>query len=74
LDAIVSIDNRHAAYAALGFNPCIVVPMGYKNDGQPTGLTFIGQQGSDSNLLMLAHAFEIRSGYRKPPKLTVKTE
>jgi amidase len=74
LDAIVSIDNRHAAYAALGFNPCIVVPMGYKNDGQPTGLTFIGQQGSDSNLLKLAHAFEIRSGYRKPPKLTVKTE
>jgi amidase len=72
LDVIVSIDNRHAAYAALGFNPCIVVPMGFKNDGQPTGLTFIGQSGSESTLIMIAHAFEIRSGYRRAPELNVE--
>ena len=33
LDAVLSINNYHAAYAAIAFYPCLTVPMGYSELG-----------------------------------------
>jgi len=68
LDAILSINNYHANYAAVAEYPAITVPMGYSNDGKPKGLTFIAERLREKQLLELAYAFEQASKSRKPPK------
>ncbi|MGB7395327.1 MAG: amidase family protein, partial [Pricia sp.] len=35
LDAILSINNYHAGYAAIAKYPALTVPMGYQEDGEP---------------------------------------
>jgi amidase len=68
LDAIVSLSNYHAAYAALARVPCLTVPGGYRPDGSPVGITFIGPPLSESALLSMGHAFELRTAKRKLPE------
>ena len=41
LDAVLSINNYGAGYAAAAHNPCLTVPMGFRKNNQPAGLTFI---------------------------------
>ncbi len=67
LDAILSINNYHAAYAAVALYPCLTMPMGYKPTGEPIGLTFIGKPFQEATLLKLARAFEIKNPVRKSP-------
>ncbi len=67
LDAILSINNYHSAYAAVALYPCLTVPMGYKPSGEPIGLTFIGLPFQEAKLLQLARAFEIKNPIRKSP-------
>lgn len=43
LDAILSINNYHAGFAAVAEYPAITVPMGYTDNGAPKGFTFIGR-------------------------------
>jgi amidase len=68
LDAILSINNYHAAYAAVAKYPALTVPMGYKSNGEPVSLTFIGQQFKEASLLQLGAAFEKASKVRKIPE------
>lgn len=68
LDAVLSINNFHAGYAAVAKYPAITVPMGYKKSGEPIGLTFIGKQFQERKLLELAAGFEAVSKARKAPK------
>lgn len=65
LDAILSINNYHAGYAAVAEYPAITVPMGYTGEGVPKGLTFIGK--SEKWLLDLAYMYEEISKQRKAP-------
>ncbi|MBC2839193.1 amidase [Robiginitalea sp. SC105] len=58
LDAVLSVNNRHAGYAALARYPALCVPMGYRADGEPAGLTFIGMVYREKPLLELGLAFE----------------
>lgn len=58
LDAVLSINNYHAGYAAVAKYPAITVPMGYTNANQPKGLTFIGAPLSEKRLLEFAYIFE----------------
>lgn len=58
LDAVLSINNYHAGYAAVAKYPALTVPMGYKESGEPVSLTFIGKQFSEANLLRIGKAFE----------------
>ena len=67
LDAVLSINNFHASYAAVAKYPALTVPMGYKNSGEPIGLTFIGKPFTESNLLRMGRAFEQEFKARKAP-------
>lgn len=68
LDAVLSINNRHAGYAAVAKYPALTVPMGYKATGEPINLTFIGKQFQEDQLLRLGRAFELMVPARKAPE------
>lgn len=68
LDAILSINNYHAGYAAVAKYPALTVPMGYKEDGEPVSLTFIAGQFEEDKLLQLGKAFEAATKVRKMPE------
>jgi len=67
LDAVLSINNYHAGYAAVAKYPAITVPMGYTLENQPKGLTFIGKPFTEEQLLQFAYIFEKTSKRRKTP-------
>ncbi len=67
LDAILSINNYHAGYAAVAKYPALTVPMGYKTNGEPIGITFIAKQFHEPELLALGRAFEVATNSRKLP-------
>jgi len=68
LDAILSINNRGAGYAAAAKYPCLTIPMGYLENGDPMGLTFIARPFEEDKLLKIAFAFEQATKMRKSPK------
>ena len=67
LDAILSINNYHAGYAAVAEYPALTIPMGYKPNGEPESLTFIGKPFSEAHLLRIGKAFEDLTHSRKIP-------
>lgn len=67
LDAVLSINNYMAGYAAVAKYPALTVPMGYTKENQPMGLTFIASGGSEAQLLQLGYAYEQLSAKRKTP-------
>ncbi|NNE14451.1 MAG: amidase [Saprospiraceae bacterium] len=69
LDAVLSINNYHAGFAAVAKYPCLTVPMGYKESGEPISLTFIAKPFKENELLKLGFAFEKGSKVRKGPGL-----
>ena len=69
LDAILSINNFHAAYAAAAHYPCLTVPMGYRKSGIPSNLTFIGPSYSENNLFQYGYSYERLTRKRIPPNL-----
>ena len=68
LDAILSINNYHAGYAAVAKYPALTVPMGYKPSGEPISLTFIAPAFHESLLLRLGKAFEAVTKARRIPE------
>ena len=42
--------------------------MGYADDGEPRGLTFIGRPFTEAALLKMGHAFERATQARVPPR------
>ena len=68
LDAVLSINNYHAGYAAVAKYPALTVPMGYKTTGEPISLTFIGKQFTEAELFRLGAAFEKEFQARVTPK------
>jgi len=68
LDAILSINNYHAGYAAVAEYPALTVPMGYKETEEPVNLTFIGKPFTEADLLRLGAAFEKEFQSRKMPE------
>lgn len=68
LDGFLSINNYHAAFAAVAEYPAITVPMGYANKGVPKGLTFIAKRLQEKQLLEWAYVYEQASKARVAPK------
>lgn len=68
LDGIISINNYHAAEAAVAEYPALTVPMGYTAEGVPKGLTFISTPLSELSLLQWAFSYEQASKMRVAPK------
>jgi amidase len=67
LDGFLSINNYHAAFAAVAEYPALTVPMGYTKEGEPKGLTFIGGRLQEKLLLEWAFVYEQASKARKVP-------
>ncbi|MGM0581071.1 MAG: amidase family protein [Bacteroidota bacterium] len=67
LDAILSINNWSAGYAAVAHHPALTVPMGYEKSGQPKGITFVAEPFSEEKLLKIAYAFEKKTKAREIP-------
>jgi len=67
LDAVLSINNWSAGYAAVAHHPALTVPMGYEKSGQPKGITFIAEPFSEEKLLKIAYSFEKRTKAREIP-------
>ncbi|MBL7472705.1 amidase family protein [Robertkochia sediminum] len=68
VDAFLSINNYSAAYAALAKYPALCMPMGYRESGEPVGLTLIGLPYTEPELLQLGYAVEKELQARKIPK------
>ena len=68
LDAVLSINNYHAGYAAAAHNPALTIPMGLRENNEPAGLTFISKSNSEQTLYELGHYFESNFSGRVPPK------
>ena len=67
LDAVLSINNYHAANAAVAYYPGLTVPMGYYANGEPAGLTFFAPSHEEERLLGLAAAYEAATKQRRAP-------
>ena len=67
LDAILSINNYHAGFAAVAKYPCLTIPMGYEKTGEPLNLTFIAKPFEELQLLQMGYAFEQLTKSRKLP-------
>ncbi len=68
LDVILSINNWNAGNAAAANYPCLTVPMGYRETGQPVGITFISRPFEEEMLLKIGYAFEQATKMRKLPR------
>jgi len=68
LDGILSINNRHAGFAATARNPALTVPMGYRESGEPVGLTIIVRGFQLPLAFQIAYAFEALQPARKGPE------
>ncbi|MDX1661240.1 MAG: amidase [Gemmatimonadota bacterium] len=53
-------------------HPCVVVPNGFRDDGTPVSLSFVGNLYRDDAALLLAHRYQRASDYhlRRPAKFT----
>ena len=69
LDAVLSINNYHAGYAAVAKYPALTVPMGYRETGEPVSLTFIAKPFEEQKLLQLGYAFEQATRIRQMPEM-----
>ena len=68
LDAVLSVNNYHAGYAAVAHNPALTVPMGLRENNEPAGLTFIGKSNNEQILYELGYYFELNFSGRIPPE------
>lgn len=68
LDFVLSINNWNAGNAAAANYPCLTIPMGYKESGEPINLTFISRPFKEDELLKVAYAFEQATQVRKMPE------
>lgn len=58
LDAVLSINNYHSGFAAVGLHPCLAIPMGLQETGEPKGMTLISSPYSEKKLLEIGIAVE----------------
>ena len=69
LDAVLSINNYNAGQAAAAKYPAITVPMGYAQNGEPKGLTFIAKPYRETQMYSYVKLYEEASAQRILPEL-----
>ncbi len=74
LDAVLSINNYHAGQAAVAMYPAITVPMGFRDSGEPAGLTFITKSEKEKLLYKLALDYENAVQAREASKIYRQNE
>jgi amidase len=71
LEMLVAIGMPfYVSYPAAGY-PAVIIPAGYRDSGEPVGLTFIGGFLGERALLRAAFSFEQRVWVRRAPELSV---
>jgi amidase len=68
LDALVDLNNYGTIAYAMSGLPAVSVPTGYRDSGEPVGLTFWGRYLQDPELIALAYSYECITKARKAPK------
>ena len=69
IEAIISISNELSGiYAPAGY-PAITIPSGYRESGEPYGLTLIGPENSDGLLIEFGYGYEVNTNHRQVPVL-----
>ena len=68
LDAVLSLNNAHAGFAAVAKYPALTIPMGYTAEGEPRSLTLIGKQFQEGKLYRLGAPIESLLQARKTPE------
>ncbi len=58
LDVLLSLNNFHAGVAALANFPALTIPIGYRDNGRPVGLTLIAPSFRDQDLIDVGAEFE----------------
>jgi Asp-tRNA(Asn)/Glu-tRNA(Gln) amidotransferase A subunit family amidase len=50
-------------------HPAVIAPNGFRDDGTPVSITFLGRLYNDSDAISLAHHYQLASGFhdRRPP-------
>ncbi|MGB4957963.1 MAG: amidase, partial [Saprospiraceae bacterium] len=61
--------NYHAGIAAVARFPCLTLPMGYKENNEPQGLTLIAWPYQEAKLLKVAYQIEKLGSFRKLPEM-----
>ncbi len=65
------IASLNTSVTNLTGNPCVVVPHGFNEKGNPTSLTFIGKLFGEAEMLALARAYQNATGWHlKHPALS----
>lgn len=72
LDALVSIGSELSKIYAPALCPAVTVPSGYKVNGEPFGVTFVGLKYDDTSLLSTAYSYEKNTQHRVIPKFRDK--
>ena len=67
-DVFVSVDNSMAGVAAAAHFPALSVPMGYREDGEPSNITFISRSNNEQLLYNVAYLFEKNFKRREVPE------
>ncbi len=67
-DAFLSINNYHAAIAAVAHAPCLTLPAGKRPNGEPFNLTLIGESLGEKRLFEIAWILESILGKREIPE------
>jgi amidase len=70
LDAVIFPMSNGSDIGARAGYPTIIVPAGYREDGHPVGISFLGRAWSEGKLIQIAYAFEQASKFRRPPALS----
>ena len=67
-DVFVSVDNSMAGIAAAAHFPALSVPMGYRENGEPSNITFITRSNNEQLLYNVAYLFEKNFKRREAPE------
>lgn len=68
LDAILSINNFDAGYAAVAHYPALTLPMGFTDEGEPKGITIIAPSNHEEVIYNIAAGIEKSLDARTLPK------
>jgi amidase len=69
VDIILIHGNMLAPINASAGFPALTMPAGYRETGEPIGITMIGDYLDDPKLISIAYAFEQAANLRKDPVL-----
>jgi amidase len=67
LDALVRINNSGASAGAFANYPALTIPAGYRESGQPVGITFYAPSFQEQRLVDIGLTLEASGAMRQPP-------